>query len=301
METALTRVSNDILQAPDSKQSVLLVLLDMSAAFDTIDHTILLNTLEVRYGIAGTAHQWFRSYLSDRSQKVRILGKSSDSRILHLGVPQGSVLGPVIFTLYSAQVANIALSHGLRFRLYADDTQLYISFSSGEAAVIVARVECCLAEIIAWLVARDPYSSVIGHNGNGWCPGTHRNETINVPFLVNNISHETSQFPKFCLGLCSKISRNALLILSYHRASRHLIQRRIDTKWVPGQITHCIPTDLWISFKPPYKKTTDVQAFNKHHPAIFTLTLHLLLIFQTHTPPVLRNYTFSVTTQLWRN
>ena len=59
-------------------------------------------------------------------------------------------------------------------------------------------------------LARDPYSSVIGHNGNGWCPGTHRNETINVPFLVNNISHETSQFPKFCLGLHSKISRNAL-------------------------------------------------------------------------------------------
>ena len=99
-ETALTRFSNDIMQALDSKQPVIimLVLLDMSAAFDTIDHTILLNILEVRYGIAGTAHQWFRSDLSDRSQKVRILGKSSDSRPLNLGVPQGSVLGPVIFT-----------------------------------------------------------------------------------------------------------------------------------------------------------------------------------------------------------
>ena len=152
-QTALTRVSNDILQALDSKQSLMLVLLDMSAAFDTIDHTILLNMHEVRYGIAGTAHQWFRSYLSDRSQRVRILGKSSDSRPLNLGVPQGSVLGPVIFTLYSAQIASIARRHGLSVHLYADDTQLYISLSSDEAAVIVARVECCLAEINAWLVA----------------------------------------------------------------------------------------------------------------------------------------------------
>ena len=129
-ETALTRVSNDILQALDRKQSVMLVVLDMSAAFDTIDHTILLNMLEVRYGIEGTAHRWFRSYLSDRSQRVRILGKSSGSRPLNLGVPQGSVLGPVIFTMYSAQTASIARSHGLSVHLYADDTQLYISFSS---------------------------------------------------------------------------------------------------------------------------------------------------------------------------
>ena len=141
-ETALTLVSNEILQALDSKQSVMLVLLDMSAAFDTIDHTILLNRFEVRYGIAGRAHQWFRSYISDRSQRVPILGKSSDSRPLNLGVPQGSVLGPVIFALYSARIASIASRHGLSVHLYADDKQLYVSFPSDEAAVIVARVEC---------------------------------------------------------------------------------------------------------------------------------------------------------------
>lgn len=150
-ETALTRVSNDILQALDSKQSVILVLLDMSAAFDTIDHTILLNMLEVRYGIEGTAHQWFRSYLSDRSQRVHIQGVSSSPQPLNLGVPQGSVLGPVLFTLYSAPIAEIARRHGLRVHLYADDTQLYISFSPGQAAVTVVRVERCVAEIKAWL------------------------------------------------------------------------------------------------------------------------------------------------------
>ena len=85
---------------------------------------------------------------------MRILGKSSDSRPLNLGVPQGSILGPVIFTLHSAQIVSIALNHGLRvMHLDTDDTQLNISFSSGETAVIVARVERCLAEIKAWLVA----------------------------------------------------------------------------------------------------------------------------------------------------
>ena len=152
-ESALVRVSNDILHAIDNKQSVILVLLDMSAAFDTIDHKILLNMLDERYGIGGTAHQWFQSYLSDRSQAVFILGMSSDSQPVNIGVPQGSVLGPVLFTLYSAPIADIARRHGLRVHLYADDTQLYVSFSSGEAAVTVARVERCVAEIKDWLVA----------------------------------------------------------------------------------------------------------------------------------------------------
>ena len=142
-------------------------------------------------------------------------------------------------------------------------------------------------------MAADPYNfSVIGRNGNGWCPGTHRNETINVPFLVNNTSYETSQFPKFCLGFTFQNLKKCHL-LSHHHPLRHLTPPCIGTKRVPGQITHCMLTNLCISFKPPYKKTSDVQAFNKHHPAIFTATLHLLLIFQTHTPPVLRNYTSS--------
>lgn len=152
-ESALVRVSNDILQAIDNRQSVILVLLDMSAAFDTIDHDILLNMLDKRYGLRGTVHQWFRSYLSGRSQTVFIHGTSSNSKPLFIGVPQGSVLGPVLFTLYSAPIADIARRHGLRVHLYADDTQLYIPFSSGETAVTVARVERCVAEIKDWLVA----------------------------------------------------------------------------------------------------------------------------------------------------
>ena len=118
-----------------------------------IDHALLLRMLEDRYGIGGTVHKWFKSYLSDRTQTVIIQGVSLDSQPLNLGVPQGSVLGPVLFTLYSAPIAEIARKYGLRVHLYADDTQLYVSFSSGEAVVTVARVEQCEAEIKAWLVA----------------------------------------------------------------------------------------------------------------------------------------------------
>ncbi len=150
-ETALVRVCNDILQAIDNRQSVFLVLLDMSAAFDTIDHSILSTVLQQRYRIVGTALKWFKSYLSDRTQEVRILGESSRPQPVVLGVPQGSVLGPVLFTLYSAPLAEISRRHGLRVELYADDSQLYVAFHSAQLMETVSRIQDCVAEIRSWL------------------------------------------------------------------------------------------------------------------------------------------------------
>ena len=158
-EAVLSRVSNDTLQALHAQQAVCysrpLRYAGMSATFDTSDHTILLAMLEERYGIERIAHQWFRPYLSDRSQRVRILEMSWSLQTLNLGLPQGSVLGPLIFTLYSATVASIARSHGLEASsaIYVDDTQLYTSSWSSEVVINVARVECCLAEIKVWLLA----------------------------------------------------------------------------------------------------------------------------------------------------
>ena len=107
-ETALLRVQNDILQAIDRKKCVMLLLLDLSAAFDTIDHEILLQRLRVSGGVCGTALAWFRSYLSCRTQSVKILNTTLKPRLLRYGVPQGSVLGPLLFTLYSGPIAPIA-------------------------------------------------------------------------------------------------------------------------------------------------------------------------------------------------
>ncbi|KXJ18376.1 RNA-directed DNA polymerase from mobile element jockey [Exaiptasia diaphana] len=93
-ETALLRISDDILQSLDRRQCVAMLFLDLSAAFDTVDHSILLNRLRYKFGVSGSALQWFKSYLSNRHQFVSIDNVSSDSLPLGCGVPQGSVLGP---------------------------------------------------------------------------------------------------------------------------------------------------------------------------------------------------------------
>ena len=127
--------------------STVLVLLDFSAAFDTIDHNVLLERLK-QCGISG----WFESYLEDGSQKVHLHGSSSTSSSLRFGVPQGSVMGPILFTIYTIPVGGICRRHGVQYNLYADDTQLYVSFKVGDALDFLEtqrRIEMCIAEIKA--------------------------------------------------------------------------------------------------------------------------------------------------------
>jgi len=95
------KVIADIIDAADWQKVTLLSLLDMSAAFDTVDHTILLRRLETSYSISGQVLQWFTSFLSDRTQVVAFVGLISTSQSLLCGVSQGSVLGPLLFVLYS--------------------------------------------------------------------------------------------------------------------------------------------------------------------------------------------------------
>ena len=127
-ETALIRVTNDLLMATDSGCASVLVLLDLSAAFDTVDHDIHLSRIKSRYGICDIAYQWIDSFVTGRSQSVSLVGATSISIPLLHGVPQGSVLDPVFFSLYIDPLCQVAKNHGVKIHLYADDTQLYMAF-----------------------------------------------------------------------------------------------------------------------------------------------------------------------------
>jgi len=105
-ETAVLRVLSDILQAVDCGDSAALILLDLSAAFDTVDHSILLQRLQTTFGIRDAAHRWFHSYLSGRYQYVRRGFVRSSVIKLICGVPRGSVLEPILFVLYTADLAT---------------------------------------------------------------------------------------------------------------------------------------------------------------------------------------------------
>ena len=150
-ETALIRVTNDILRAVDQHQEVVLVLLDLSAAFDTIDHQALLQRMECRFGIKGPALAWLKSYFHERQHRVRIDNIQSDPVTVTRGVPQGSVLGPLAFIMYSAPIEQIVNAHNMNCTVYADDSQVYVSFKPTESANIIPVIELCIRDIKCWM------------------------------------------------------------------------------------------------------------------------------------------------------
>lgn len=151
-ETALLRVLNDILAAIDDQKGVLLVLLDLSAAFDTVHHSTLLKRLQQRIGVKGIPLQWFQSYLEGRTQSVCVSSSTSTPTQMQYGVPQGSVLGPLLFTIYTLPVGDIAREFDVYIHLYADDTQLYIFFEvRGNPTTAVQRMEACVHRIKVWM------------------------------------------------------------------------------------------------------------------------------------------------------
>ena len=154
-ETALICVLNDVLLSLDQRKAAILVLLDLSAAIDTIDRQMLLDQLATKTGVVGVVLDWIKNYLTHRTQFASISNARSDSQVLYNSVPQGSVLGLIFFMVYTQPLGEIGRKHDMNFHLYADDMQLYLSFDdcspiSRQAAL--AKMEACINDIISWML-----------------------------------------------------------------------------------------------------------------------------------------------------
>ena len=120
-------------------------------AFDTVDHSILLTRLQNWFGLDGLSLDWFLSYLSLRSQAVSINDSISAFSTLSCGVPHGSVLGPLLFTLYTTPLGSVISKNSLKYHLYADDTQLYISFTPTTSALSLETLTTTFNDILSWM------------------------------------------------------------------------------------------------------------------------------------------------------
>ena len=152
-EMALLKVKADILQAMDNQRVVCLILLDLSTAFGMVNHQMLLNRLKYRFGFSGVILDWIGSYLMKRKQRVAIGDIQSDAVELSQGVPQGSVLGPILFSLYTSPLGDICCQHNINFHTFVDDQQSYFSFQPipNEIDAGISWLQDWIRDIWTWM------------------------------------------------------------------------------------------------------------------------------------------------------
>ena len=147
-EMVLLSIKNDIHLSLSWGEATAFVLLDLSAVFDTIDHFTLLSCLLDWFGVDGSALKWFSYYLTEPYQSVKIGSTLSDLQKLLLGMPQGSVLGPLLSSLYTSPLRTLIGKHkGVNFYFHADDTQLYVHLSHMNASAAFDKLNRCLQDV----------------------------------------------------------------------------------------------------------------------------------------------------------
>ena len=188
---AITHLTNHIYKEFDKQNYTLAICIDFSKAFDTINHEILLDKLK-HIGIRGTLLHWFKSYLSNRKQFVSFNGNKSSPLFIENGVPQGSILGPILFLIYINDIINT--SELLNFTLYADDSIIYVSGNSINDIILAANQE--LNKVLNWVTCNKLTLNM---------EKTHyvifnRNKTFPMdiqPLLINNQPVKREQITKF--------------------------------------------------------------------------------------------------------
>ena len=197
-ETALLSVQNDIYQNMEDGSVTALTLLDLSAAFDTIDHDILLGRLTDWFGIERAALDWVVSYLKHRSQTINIKGNFSIPCTLLFGIPQGSVLGPLLFILYTTPLSNIIKnSEDVNHHLYADDTQVFNALNQSNFTKSFKNLQNCLVSVQNWMFSNklklNPDKTEFMLIGNQ----CHRNKLLdNFPADILGNSLNPAQFAR---------------------------------------------------------------------------------------------------------
>ena len=291
-ETALLKVQNDILTALDKRKEAVLVLLDFSAAFDTIDHAQLINRFIKRYGISGTALQWFSSYLDGRTQSVSIKGALSDPSVLDCSVPQGSVTGPIDFIMFSAPLQDIIVAHGVQFVVYADDTQLYLTFESRDRDVALKKIERCIVDIRSWcssnrLVLNDKKTEFIyfsSHFSNtSWQPTiTIGNSVIQPSSHVRNLGI-TMDCSLRMITHVNNVCKAALCAIRKIGQIRQYLDQVSTCRLVHAFVTSRLDSCNSLLFGLPDREISKIQ-----HVQNTAARLVLLVPRRDHITPVLR-------------
>ena len=185
--TAVLKVMSDILLTFDEGRLILLTSLDMSSAFDTVDHATLLSRLYHTFGFDKCVLSWFSSYLSSRSQSVSAHHVMSKSIPITCGVPQGSVLGPILFLLYTANIPAIVTNCGLSIHLYADDVLIYGSCKPAECDLLSKRISDCIDHVSEWLKSNNLLLNEQKTNVM-WCSSNRRSHQIpDFPVRIGSV------------------------------------------------------------------------------------------------------------------
>jgi hypothetical protein len=194
-ETALLKITADALSNLDKGDVCLLSFLDLTSAFDCVDHALITQRLRLSFGLRDSALNWFDSFLCNRSMRVSTYSSTTFVPVKS-GVPQGSVLGPILFSLYISDVVSLVHRHGLEVHLFADDILIYGSSPSCNSSALSSQVSRCLESTDLYLkslrLLLNPDKTKFM-----WCQSSRRHSIISSPILLNGVSFSPSSSVKY--------------------------------------------------------------------------------------------------------